>query len=579
MTRNLWSPGRRAVLGTFAGLPLLHSLPAVAQAPRPGPASRTPDFAAGIEARMETWKRAGFVADARGVYRIMVGLTYRTDPERVRRMTPPFLDIDPDPLVQFNAYNSLVSGDKVSVITCGPDYTEIDLAFTCYYQGLRWWTSLPWILPRDFGRYRGRETQMLRKKDGDVFVDVDAAGVIRSHTVRRGFRMLELETAWLDEPAHPRYWFRETGNGDLRVDIHPDPDWRKGVIGDQKIHVSRHRGSEQGWALDFPKRSLDNAPRALDLKKTRFSVGEPSPYDAFSELPVVELVGGSVHLRPFDTNAVPVPRERGPGVERVAPYRANLGEVPAEQAAAFGFWGRAYDPPIFQGKAATPAGWPETGSMVNLANASLDRWRDRTALEAAAEHLLVVDFNPAAKQLSGVLPPMTQPAAKPVLRMIAASLGVNDLSPLSYTEVWLLLSARMDGEDVWYALSHLVAPGGDVITGRETWGWPTKMAEAVTISTEGDVLAIGVRRLHREVIDGRLRLNGGATGPSQKGFTVLGVQVPPTRIGSTAISMIETRMLTLPPSLRLPCMQKVGVVSWWIDTLSMFMRGFTAPPR
>ncbi|MDZ4761660.1 MAG: acetoacetate decarboxylase family protein [Alphaproteobacteria bacterium] len=524
MTTPLWTPGRRLVLGGLATLPLMRfGGSAFAQAPDAPPPGRIPTFAGEVEARMRKWNKSGFTADSGGNYRIMVGLTYRTDPDRVRRMTPPFLQADPEPLVQYNAYNALIPPANIGVLNCGPDYTEVDLSFTCYYQGLRWWTSLPWILPRDFGRFRGRENGMIRKKDGDVFVDADD-GVIRSHTVRRGYRMLELETAWLDEPAHPQYWFREIGNGDLRFDIHPDPDWRKGVIGDQPAYVARHRGSDQGWAIDFPKRPLDKAPRALDLKRTRFSVGEPSPYDAFSELPVVELVGGSVHLQPFDTNAVPVPRERGPGVERIQPYRVVLGEVSAEDAAPFGFWGRAYDPPIFQGRALTPTGWPKQGSMVSLSKENVDRWRDRKSFDAALESALIIDME-APATYRAMLPPNTTPSATPSIRLIAAKLGVNDLSPMGYAENWLFASARFDGEDVWYALAHIVEANGDVITAREMWGWPTKMADAVATTQSGGALDVSVTRLHRQVMRVEAPLKGRSGGAIREQMTVLGVQL------------------------------------------------------
>jgi len=364
---------------------------------------------------------------------------------------------------------------------------------------------------------------MLRKKDGEVVVDV-AEGVIRSHTIRRGFRMLELETTWLNEPAHPKFWFRELGDGDLRIDVRPDPDWRRGVIAEDKVFVSRNRGSEQGWATGMPSRNLDNAPRALDLKKTKFSVGQPSPYDAFSELPVVELVGGSVQMVPFDPNGAPVPRERGPGVERVAPYRKNLGEVPKAQAEPYAFWGRAYDPPIFKGKALTPARWPQQGSMVRLAPEALDAWRKREAFEATADTFLMVDFDLPQKTYTRLLPPETRPVTGPHLRMIAAKLGVNDLSPEHYGESWLLVPALLDGQEVWYALAHLVAAGGDVITGREIWGWPTKMAESVDLTAKGGRLSVTVKRLYRTVMRADVAIKGAPRGLAEERMTVLGVQ-------------------------------------------------------
>ena len=159
----------------------------------------------------------------------------------------------------------------------------------------------------------------------------------------------------------------------------------------------------------------------------------------------------------------------------------------------------------------------------------------------ALEHLFDVELAVAPDAYRRLLPPSTRAAAQPRLRLLAASIGRNALSPVGYNEVWLMAPVVFEGEEVWFALSHLVSPGGDVITGRETFGWPTKMAEQIVIRRLGSALDLSIVRLHRQVLAGRARLAGRPGAGREERLTVLGVQP----IGSP-IEGADSRYVTQP---------------------------------
>ena len=48
--------------------------------------------------------------------------------------------------------------------------------------------------------------------------------------------------------------------------------------------------------------------------------------------------------------------------------------------------------------------------------------------------------------------------------------------PQPFHEIWLFARCLREGREAWYALSHLVGPDGDVVFGRETFGYPSRMA-------------------------------------------------------------------------------------------------------
>lgn len=68
-----------------------------------------------------------------------------------------------------------------------------------------------------------------------------------------------------------------------------------------------------------------------------------------------------------------------------------------------------------------------------------------------------------------------------------------------FNELWLLSRCLQDGEPAWYALSHIVGRGGDVVTGRETFGYPSKTG-TVRCTMEADRFAVSAARLGREVL-------------------------------------------------------------------------------
>ncbi|NWG45558.1 MAG: acetoacetate decarboxylase family protein [Alphaproteobacteria bacterium] len=510
-----------------------------------------PGFAEDVLARMARWEAHGWKRGRVGDMRSRITLVYRTDPEKTRALLPPPFEVDPEALVYFNSLNILVPPGYDTVLAPGPDYGEVDLSVTCYYKGLRYQTSLPWILTRDFGRYAGREGAMLRKKDGFIHHDFED-GVATSYTVRQGRKMLVFEGRWLDEPAHPRAWYRERGNGELRVDMRLHADWTKGPFSDLPVELWRHFGSPEGEPTQMPPDTGDHArfPRRLDLKNTRFSLGDASPLDPYIDLPVLEMIDGSIgDSSQVGVAGYAVPRERGTGQERRGAgggMREKIAELDPAEMAPFAFWCRAYDPPIFDNKVKVPAGWPDRGSAVAASPEALEGWKTRAAMRLSDADLLLVDFALDPTVYGRSLPPGTNPA-RPVLRMIGANVRVSDFATVPFTEIWLLTPCELDGSEVWYALSHIVSPDGDVLLGRETWGYPTKQAEILTIEPGADAISLRLRRLHREVAAGRISRTAASPASLDESFTVLGIQ----SLGVSDAGTRNARYVTQPWTVRI----------------------------
>ena len=415
-------------------------------------------------------------------------LRYRTDPDRVARVLPPGLEPDDAAEVTIDWWLLYPERGGENLFFPGP-YTESGIHVTARYQGHRGMFQLGMPLDQDWGRAAGRENVGLLKKDGVLRLRRDGR-VVRADLVRRGKLLYRVETVVLDRPAHPLFWHRETGFGAFLYRYRLHPDWREGPLGDDPVELwLRVLGGKRGV---YPTEMTAGAPRECDAARTRFQMVEPSLLDPFAELPLREIVGVSYR----ETGLVP-DADRAHREARTESRIERLQLVDRERFEPWALY--AYDRPITASVPWTPAGWPRRTTAWKLDAGELERYRRRDALSFEVRATLDVRLAVDPEVHRRTLPPGLDAGAKPMMRILALDLGANDLSTEPFRELWLFAGCAHAGAESWYALSHLVGANGDVVFGRETFGYPSRIA-AIEWALGGTALEVTASRLGRTVV-------------------------------------------------------------------------------
>ncbi len=372
----------------------------------------------------------------------------------------------------------------------GP-YTESGIHVTARWQGQRGMFQIGMPLDQDWGRVAGRENVGLVKKDGVPRLSRQGRRV-RADLTRRGKVLYRIETEVLDSPAHPMVWHRETGFGAFLYRYRLDPDWRRGPLGPDPVELwLRVLGGKRGV---YPQEMIEGAPRQCDLDRTTFAMVEPSPLDPFAEFPLHAIVAVSYR----ETGLYP----QADRLHREAKTDTRIERLQLIDPKRFEPWAfYMYDRPITAGRAWAPVGWPQERTAMKLEPDELERYRQRDALALELRDLVAgrsarrrraARANAAARARSRAGAAVAHPRAR--RRRPATS------RPQPFHELWLLARCLREGREAWYALSHLVGPDGDVVFGRETFGYPSRMA-SIEWSRDGESFAIAASRLGRRVVE------------------------------------------------------------------------------
>jgi acetoacetate decarboxylase len=367
-------------------------------------------------------------------------------------------------------------------------YTESGIHVTARWQGQRCMFQIGMPLDQDWGRVAGRENVGLVKKDGVPRLSRQGRRV-RADLTRRGKVLYRIETEVLDSPAHPMHWHRETGFGAFLYRYRLDPDWRRGPLGPDPVELwLRVLGGKRGV---YPQEMVEGAPRECDLDRTIFAMVEPSPLDPFAEFPLRALVGVSYRETALYPQADRVHREAKTGT-RIE--RLQFIDPKAFEPWAF----YMYDRPITEGRVWVPVGWPKERTAFKVEPDELERYRSRDALELQLRDVIRVDLRIDRELHARMLPPGLEAGPEPGLTILALDVSTSDVSTKPFHELWLFALCHREGRFAWYALSHLVGPDGDVVFGRETFGYPSRMA-TIDWSREGVSFALAASRLGRRV--------------------------------------------------------------------------------
>jgi hypothetical protein len=109
---------------------------------------------------------------------------------------------------------------------------------------------------------------------------------------------------------------------------------------------------------------------------------------------------------------------------------------------------------------------------------------------------------------------------------------------MPFSELWLLVSCQATGQTAWYALSHVVGEGGDVLYGRETFGYPSKTGD-VTLEKSPTQFSVTGSRLDRKFF--RFEAQAGKTNHAAvtEQWPVIGLRTPPLKPGMKAADVVE----------------------------------------
>jgi hypothetical protein len=137
--------------------------------------------------------------------------------------------------------------------------------------------------------------------------------------------------------------------------------------------------------------------------------------------------------------------------------------------------------------------------------------------------MLDIRFTTVEEQKAEILPAPCQAGPRPVLRVLVLRVEESDISPVPFSEAWLLAFCNAGTERGWYALSHISGDGGDITFGREVLGYPTKTG-AIDLSLSFTEFAARCSRRGREFLSAQGGLRGIPTGTSLSQIPILGLR-------------------------------------------------------
>ncbi len=131
--------------------------------------------------------------------------------------------------------------------------------------------------------------------------------------------------------------------------------------------------------------------------------------------------------------------------------------------------------------------------------------------------MLLVSFRTDPKIVAALLPRPLRPAAEPLAAAFVARYPETNFG-VTYNEGALFVAAEHRGERGWYCLSMPVDDDTAMIGGRESHGFPKKMADRITLDRDGPHVAGSVVRNGVEL----LRIEGEFVDPQRPDVHLLG---------------------------------------------------------
>ena len=350
------------------------------------------------------------------VQRLLV--RFQTDPERVVRMLPAPLNVAGEADMWLE-YVRVVPKPR-TLLHPGP-FAAAALRVEVEYDGKRgWFEPLHWT-SHEWGRLLAREYLGLAAKDAEI--QLETAGDQVHASVRRHAVLLHrLETTITDKgpgtsdqpPRLPTFVY------DYRLDA----DWRRGLLGLGGVGLLQIP-PQPADASDGDS-GVESVSRHCDPEGTTFEWPTASAADPVIEFPVKQIQ--SVTFQEVSTGTgVPVTRPSRPVF--VSKVRREVFETSSLVR---------YDRPVSQRRTWKPLGWREKASAWKLSDVETEDYRARRELQLGPFDMIDIRLSGEAGSRPDILPPPCVGSIRHVLRLLAFRVEASDLSPVPYSEAWLL---------------------------------------------------------------------------------------------------------------------------------------------
>jgi hypothetical protein len=395
-----------------------------------------------------------------------LGVRFRTEPSLVARMLPPGFSAADEPEVQVEFAADAAWARVLIAVVHGEKAGWLPIAL---------WTST------DRGRLVARESIGLGALHADITVSADGGRVAVD-----GETILQLEAALGGEDALPA-----NDRPLLFIRFSPNEDWRQG---------------EPGGAGDVLELDWQAAPTAaLDRSTVQLKWLRPSPAHPASELPVLEIVS-AWRSSPSESAGQPQPVARIPNPDLAV-------------------WGPLrYPRPSVDRTIRRPEGWPDQATALRWTDAESKLWQSRKELRFEPAEIVEVDALISPEIHAQLLPPPCIFSGRPQLKVMG--IRYTDVEPAPVNEIWLLAYCRIGRTSAWYTLSHIVGPGGDLVYGREAFGYPTKSGDPSVVVSPIDCSLSGSRR-GRQFFYADGGFGGFSTGTSIGRLNIVSLRVRP----------------------------------------------------
>ena len=442
-----------------------------------------------------------------------LALRYRTDAKRIARLLPP--PLEPDDVAEVLVdYLSLTQPDDERTIVRPGGLSCFGVHVTAQYKGQRGMLQAGIAINQDWHRIISRELAGVNAKDGAIKLEREGNRVKASFG-RRGLLVHRVETVATERLAHPLYSWRETGYGAFVFRYRLNPAWTKGMLDEGSVELWRVEGSDGGYPLESAKGG--DRPFECDISQTEFEWVEPSALDPYIEFPVREFLGASFH----ETSGRDLVDLR----RRLESTRSIF--LQDVRKRSFQPWALLnYDRPVRNRKAWRPNGWPDSRTAFKLTTAEIKQYKSRKEIDLGPMAMVDIRLTIDPAIHAQILPPPCRTAPRSLLRILGMRVEASDISPEPFQEVWLLASCRVGSRLLWYMLSHVVTPGGDVLDGRETFGYPSVNGEVNVVVTP-EHFSLRGRRLGREFVYAESRLRGSPAGISLSQLRTVGLRAQP----------------------------------------------------
>lgn len=343
------------------------------------------------------------------------------------------------------------------------------------------WLPIAFWTSTDRGRFVAREYMGFGAAHADIAVSTD-----RGRVAVHGETILELTTGQGGEGAIPA-----NDRPLLLIRFSANEDWTQG----------EPSGAGDVLQLDWPA-----APTtAIDPSTVQLKWLQPSPSYPASELPVREILAAWKSApSPASGEAQPIAKIPNADLASWAPLR--------------------YPRPSVDRTIRRPEGWPDQATALRWTDAESKLWQSRKELRFEPAEIVEVDALISPEVHAQLLPPPCIFGGRPLLK--AMGIRFTDVGPAPVNELWLLAYCRIGLTSAWYALAHIVGPGGDLVYGREAFGYPTKSGDPRVVVSPIDCSLTGSRQ-GREFFYADGGFGGFSTGTSIGRLNIVSLRVRP----------------------------------------------------